>query len=95
MLLSRLPAGWLSLAWLDDDQATNFWAVEGVVPFFIAVWSPMARKHNVSVWADCVDHNHTDQPQPIAHFVAQLHAEAAYVDGFITFEWFSYMAPAS
>jgi hypothetical protein len=92
--LTRLPPGSLSVAWLDDDQATNFWTVSGPIPFY-AAWSAMAKPHNVSVWSDCVDHNHTDQPQPIGHFVAQLKAEAPYVEGFTTFEWFYYFAPAS
>lgn len=92
--LARLPEGALTMAWLDDDQATNFWSVDGPIPLYRS-WAAVAARHNVSVWSDCVDHNHTDQPQPIAHFVAQLHAEAPLVAGFTTFEWFFYLAPAS
>lgn len=92
--LGRLPAGALTMAWLDDDQATNFWTVEGPIPLYRS-WAAVAARHNVSVWSDCVDHNHTDQPQPIDHFVAQLKAEAPLVAGFTTFEWFFYLAPAS
>lgn len=78
--------------WLDDDAATSFWTIEGPIPFYRA-FGPVAEKHGVEVWSDCVDHGHDDHSQPIAHFVAQLRAEAPFVQGFTTFEWLRHMSP--
>lgn len=64
----------------------------GPLPFF-AAFGPVGRRHNVSVWADVVDHGHDDQPQPIGHFVQQLVAEAPLVEGLSSFEWLRYMSP--
>lgn len=78
--------------YLDDDAASSFWTIEGPIPFYRAVGS-VAKKYGVEVWSDCVDHGHDDHSQPIAHFVAQLRAEAPFVQGFTTFEWLRYMSP--
>ena len=88
--LARAP--WLDLFILDDDQASNFWTIEGVIPFFEAM-RPVCAKYGVALWSDAVNHQHPSvdpqghphaDPQPIAHFVKQLEAEAPYVSGFTT-----------
>ena len=89
-VLSRVGPGALNRAWLDDDQATNFWTPEGPIPWMRAFRQMVEDgAHNVSVWSDCVDHGHDKAPQPIAHFAAQ------WVDGFTSFEWFYYFSPYS
>ena len=64
-----------------------------IVACDFSAFGPVAAKHGVEVWSDCVDHGHDDQSQPIAHFVAQLRAEAPHVQGFTTFEWLRHMSP--
>ena len=58
-----------------------------MIPFFEAM-QPVCAKHGVALWSDAVNHQHPSvdpqghphaDPQPIAHFVKQLEAEAPYV----------------
>ena len=95
--LDLVPPRALTTAFLDDDLATNFWTIEGPLPFFEAAAKVM-RAHGVAVWSDAVDHTHDDVPAPTERFVEQLQAEASIVDSgtaFTTFEWCYYFSPNS
>jgi predicted GH43/DUF377 family glycosyl hydrolase len=84
----------INRVYLDDDAATSFWTVDGPIPFYRA-FGPVAAKHNVSVWSDCVDHGHANKPQPIGHLLAQMRVEAPFVRGFTSFEYLRYMSPGT
>lgn len=95
--LAALPAGSLTTAFLDDDLATNFYTVEGPLPFFAAAAKVM-RARGVAVWSDAVDHTHGDEPCDAVRFAKQLQLEAPLLDGpgaFTSFEWCYYFSPMS
>jgi len=95
--LAALPEGSLSTAFLDDDLATNFYTVEGPLPFFAAA-AKVLRARGVAVWSDAVDHTHENEPCDAARLVKQLQLEAPLLDGpgaFTTFEWCYYFSPMS